>query len=317
MGISVGSIINQQYTVLKPINSGGMASVLLVQSLSFPKKRYALKIARVRSKDGEEHPNNVAIRKEANLLRRMEHARIVKVFPIGQIPGKTAKIYSARAINLPGDPWYFIMEYLAGGDLDRYVKCCGPLLVEEAVSIVLNVGLGLLYMHEAHHLAHNDIKPENIVFRTQIRKGEPYDTVLVDFGTAAGVRKFQDEAGSWYVMSPERIRGAKGLDPPEKTLLIDPRRSDIWSLGIVLYYALSKRLPFDSLSKRRLTSQILHTRPQPLGGGVPRPLERFIVEDCLAKQPQDRPTIRECLTFLRDYTHRLVPATSIKDGYYG
>ncbi len=316
MKIARGMVINRKYKVLKPVNSGGMASVLVVQAMHSQRK-FALKLARVRSKDGEEHPNNVAIRKEANLLRRLEHSRIVRVYPVDTVPGKTAKVYSARAVDLPGQPWYFIMEYLAGGDLDRYLKCCGPLTVEEAVSIVLNVGLGLRYLHEIHHLAHNDIKAENIVFRTPIRKGEPYDTVLIDFGTAAGVRKFQDEAGSWYVMSPERIRGAKGLDPPERALLIDPRQSDIWSLGIVLYYALSRRLPFDSFSKRRLTTQILQATPDPLSTHIPQPLANFVIEGCLAKQPNHRPTIKECVKFLQNYTRRMAPATSIKEGYYG
>ena len=315
MKLAKGTVINRKYEVLAPINSGGMASVVVVRAVGTQRK-FALKIAHVRPRDDEEHPNNVAIRKEANLLRRLQHDRIVRIYPVDRVPGKRAQVFSARAVDLPGNPWYFMMEYLAGGDLDHYVKCCGPLTVEEAVSIVMNVGLGLLYLHETHHLAHNDIKAENVVFRSPIRKGEPYDTVLVDFGTAAGVRKFRDEAGSWYVMSPERIRGAKGLDPPEKALLIDPRRSDVWSLGVVLYYALSKRLPFDSISKRRLTTQILRATPDPLGASVPEALERFVIDACLAKKPQDRPTIRECLTFLRNYTRRLAPATSIKEGYY-
>jgi len=310
-----GFVINDKFEVVRVVNRGGMAYVLLVRARGH-ERMFALKLAHVRDRQAnDDHPHNVAIRKEASLLKQLKHQRIVKVFPVGGIPGKAMKDYSARAVNVTGQPWFFVMEFLAGGDLNEYVKQCGPLTVEEAVSIVLNTCMGVMYLHEKHRISHNDIKPENIVFRTPVRAGEPYDVVLIDFGTAAGVQKFKDEAGSWFVMSPERIRGAKGIEPPEQLARIDPRKSDIWSLGIVLYYALSKRLPFDSLRQKRLTTQILNTVPKDIPH-IPAELNRFLIEGCLAKRPQYRPTSRECFEFLRQYTRRLAPATSVKEGCY-
>ena len=153
----------------------------------------------------------------------------------------------------------------------------------------------------------------------KIQKNQPYDPVLIDFGTAAGVNKFRDEAGTWCFMSPERIRGAKGLDPPEKASLINPVKADVWSLGILLYQALTNSLPFPSSNQRRLTSQILNNIPKAISRRnrqVPVKLEDFIIQDCLAKKPEDRPTVREFLAFIFEYSGRRVLATSIKDDYY-
>jgi len=253
----------------------------------------------------------------------LSHDRIVKIFPLkisaNNSRMKRKKIFYARAMSAPGSPWYFAMEYLAGGTLGDYTKKCGPLTVAESTNIVGNIGLALGYLHEKS-IVHCDIKPENVVFRKKIKKGQPYTPVLIDFGTAAGVNKFVDEAGSWYVMSPERIRRAKGIDPPETASEINPAKADIWSLAIVLYQALVGSLPFSSLSQKGLTSQILNDIPASITkqiSNVPSALDRFIVHDCLAKNPQDRPTIHELLEFIFEYSGRGVLATSIKDNYYG
>lgn len=222
------------------------------------------------------------------------------------------------ARELPGLPWYFAMEYLEGGTLNQYVSLCGPLSVPEATNIVGNVGLALAYMH-ARSLTHLDVKAENVVFRKRIIRGEPFNPVLVDYGTAAGVRKYKDEAGSWYVMSPERVRGATGREPPEQATRYDPRKSDIWSLGIVLYQALANALPFSATNHKRLTSQILNDTPVQLhkwNKKVPKKLDDFVVDKCLAKRPEDRPDISEFLEFIYPYSGRGVPAESIKDNYY-
>ena len=313
-----GDIIDT-YQVKASLNRGGMAYVVLASS---EEQDVALKITRVTGNKDQDEQNNQATRKEAHLLVSLHHDRIVKVFPVRQnvkmFKAKGSKIFYARATELPGSPWYFAMEYLAGGTLDNYVKNCGPLTVREATNIVGNIGLGLGYLHEKG-IAHNDVKPENIVFRTRISKGKPYDPVLIDFGTAAGVKRFMDEAGSWYVMSPERIRVATGRDAPEFTLKIDPVKADIWSLGILLYLSLTNNLPFASSIQRKLTSQILNDVPAPLSRwntNVPAQLDQFIVGRCLSKRPDDRPTIKEFLSFIYDFSGRGVPAESIKDGYY-
>lgn len=308
------------YQVKGSLNRGGMAYVVLAHSRGL---EYALKITRVGGNAEQDQQNNIATRKEAHLLSSLSHDRIVKVFPLDQashfMRPKKNKVFYAKAIELSNSPWYFAMEYLAGDTLDNYVKRCGPLTVPEATNIVGNIGLGLGHLHEKN-IAHNDVKPENIVFRKRIIKGEPYDPVLIDFGTAAGVKKFVDEAGSWYVMSPERVRVATGREAPELASQINPVKADMWSLGILIYQSLTNSLPFPSSNQRKLTSQILNDVPESIkkkNNAVPKDLDDFIVGSCLSKRPEERPTIREFLEFIYQYSGRGVPAESIKDGYYG
>lgn len=321
MGFEVtpGDIIGAYY-VEKHLSKGGMAYVVLASS---GKKEYALKITRVSRNSEQNEQNAIAIRKEVDFLKKLSHDRIVKVFQLKinkknrRMMGK--KLFYASAKDIPGAPWYFAMEYLAGGTLGEYVNKCGPLTVAEATNITGNIGLALRYLHEKD-IAHNDIKPENVVFRKKIQKKQPYDPVLIDFGTAEGVNNFRNEAGTWFIMPPERIRGAKGIDPPEVTKLIDPAKADMWSLGILLYQALTKALPFPSSIERRLTSQILNDKPKPIASrnrSVPVELDEFVVNECLSKKPENRPTVREFLDFIYKYSGRGVLATSIKENYYG
>lgn len=317
--VKPGSAIGE-YRILPAINSGGMAYIVMA---SLNGKVLALKITRVTGKPDLDEQNNTATRKEAHLLSSLNHDRIVKVLPLAHssntMRSRENKLYYGRATEISGHPWYFVMEYLSGGTLDKYVRECGPLTVSEATNIVGNVGLGLGYLH-SKNIAHNDVKPENVVFREKIRKGAPYDPVLIDFGTAAGVKRFVDEAGSWYVMSPERIRVATGREAPEFASKINPAKADIWSLGILLYQALTNSLPFASSFRKRLTSQILNDIPDPVSKwnkDVPKELDDFVTENCLSKRPEDRPTVREFLDFIYQYSGRGVPAKSIKEGYYG
>lgn len=314
--VKSGDVVGAYY-IKKGLSNGGMAYVVLASS---KKKEYALKITKV-GKDKEKNEQNAsATRKEVEYLRKLSHNRLVKVFQlkVDNTRMKGKKIFYARAQNIAGSPWYFAMEYLAGGTLDEYVRVCGHLTVAEATNIVGNIGLAIAYLHDKG-IVHNDIKPENVMFRKKINKNLPYDPVLIDFGTAAGMKNFKDEAGTWYTMSPERVRGAKGIDPPEKASLIDPAKADVWSLGILLYQALTNSLPFPSSNQRRLTSQILNDTPKEIlqrNDQVPMKLNDFIIAECLAKKPEDRPTVREFLSFIYEYSGRGVLATSIKENYY-
>ena len=313
-----GDVVGAYY-IQKKLSNGGMAYVVLASSRQ---KEYALKMTKVSSDQEKSEQNAISTRKEVEFLRKLTHDRIVKVFQLNvdaENPRmKEKKIFYARAKDIAGSPWYFAMEYLAGGTLGQYVRKCGPLTVEEATNITGNIGLALAYLHEKG-IVHNDVKPENVMFRKKIVKNLSYDPVLIDFGTAAGVKNFRDEAGTWYIISHERIRSAKGIDPPEKISQLDPVKSDVWSLGILLYQALTKKLPFPSSNEKRLTSQILNDIPQEIllcNGAVPKKLNNFIIESCLAKNPKDRPTVREFLTFIYEYSGRGVLATSVKDNYY-
>jgi len=143
-----------------------------------------------------------------------------------------------------------------------------------------------------------------VIFRSKVIRDEPFDPVLIDFGAAVGVKHAKDEAGAWYIMAPERIQMAEGKDPPEKITRIDPTKFDIWSLGVLLYYMLTKRYPFSAIGTRRLTSQILNDTPtstQKYNADIPDEVDKFVIDGCLCKDAEGRPTLEEVGIFLKAY----------------
>lgn len=292
------------------IKSGGMASVYKVSSMH--NEIYAMKMSRIdRTADRNEY-NRQAIRGEAELLSNLDHPRIVKVFsiPADDARHKNIKRYYANAFRIDGRPWYFVMEYLRGDTLHMHIKRNGPLMVSEAANIIGNIGLGLNYLY-SRNFSHNDLKAENIVFRSVIEKGKVFDPVLIDFGTAAGAVKIKDEAGTYYVMPPERISIASGIQPPET--LIDPLPAEVWSLGVLLYQCLTCKVPFSSNNLRTLSSQVLKDKPLSMrkyNDSIPVEFDEFVIENCLCKEPKYRPTIKEVLHFLSDYGRGAVVAVS-------
>lgn len=285
------------------LNQGGMAWVLKVRGKNG--RAYCLKMSQTGVSSGQDEFNKHALLSEAEFLSSIQHPRIIRVYPITrEFRGRTTREYYAKAVNIDNEPWYYVMEYLDGGTLAEHIKKFAPLTVAETTNIVGNVCLGLYHLYQEKKVAHNDLKPENILFRSQIRKGKLFDPVLVDFGTAAGVKDYREIAGTLSAMSPERVNVARGLKAPELVDQIDPIQAEIWSVGILLYHALTKKLPFGSNHARTLTSQILNDQPTPIHKhcpDVPVELDEFIVNQCLAKKPADRPNILEVMKFLRPY----------------
>jgi eukaryotic-like serine/threonine-protein kinase len=288
------------FTVQNQISWGGMARILLVANNG---REFALKVSRTSGSEEQIHTNNVAIRKEAELLRKMRHRRIVRIFQIPAQDQVGKKVFYARAQEMNPPPWYYVMEYLRGGTIEDHVNKYGLLTVPEATNIAGNM---VLAIYELHHknFTHNDVSARNILFRSKVIKDQPFDPVLIDFGAAVGVKHAEDEAGAWYIMAPERIRMAEGMDPPEKITRIDPTKYDVWSLGVILYFMLTKKYPFSSRLKKRLTDQILNDTPnsiQKYNPEVSPEIDEYVVERCLCKDADCRPTIEEVGTFLKGY----------------
>lgn len=318
--LKIGEKIGE-YDFQRFLQQGGMAAVALVQLNDV---YYSLKVSKVIQNDENQTKDNMlAIRHEATFLSKLNHERLVEIFPISVGKDsirnhKSQRNYYAKAMNLGKDkmtPWFFAMEYLGGGSLANYIRKCGPLSVPEATNVIGNVGLGLAYMHKKG-VSHNDVKAENVMFRNEVQNGDPFDPVLVDFGTATWIAKFDNYAGTWFVMAPERILSAQGDIPLHK---VDVTKCDVWSLGVLLYQSLTKSLPFPSLRNKKLTHQILKEKPEKISSfrkDVPKELENYILNACLAKNPENRPTLDEFLTYTFDYCGRDVKATSVKKGYY-
>jgi eukaryotic-like serine/threonine-protein kinase len=172
-----------------------------------------------------------------------------------------------------------VSGYVAGVRLDQWREM-QTITPQQAVKLCIRVAHGLHYAHELG-IVHRDLKPSNILVD---REGHPY---ITDFGLArfhgqsTTISMLGKPLGTPAYMSPEQARG----DGPTTD-----GRSDIYSLGVVLYELLSHRLPFQG-DTLEILDQVLHDPPARLvraGKRISRQLERLVLS-CLAKQPGDRP----------------------------
>jgi serine/threonine-protein kinase len=198
---------------------------------------------------------------EAKAAGRLNHPNIVTIYDVGK----------------SGDIAYIAMEFLEGREL-RDILNEGTLLpVDQVLSIVAQVALGLAYAHE-HDIVHRDVKPSNIMV---IRDGH---AKITDFGIArmasASVRTQTGMVlGSPKYMSPEQVMG-KTID----------QRSDVFSLGVMLYEMLTGQAPFNGENVNAIMYQTLNAVPAPpnsLNPNIPE-MVNFIVAKALAKAVEDR-----------------------------
>lgn len=198
---------------------------------------------------------------EAKAAGRLNHPNIVTIYDVGK----------------SGDIAYIAMEFLQGRELRDIMRDDGEMPVEQVLDIVAQVAFGLAYAHE-HGIVHRDIKPSNIMV---IRDGL---VKITDFGIArmasSAVRTQTGMVlGSPKYMSPEQVLG-KDID----------QRSDIFSLGVMLYEMLTREAPFAGENVNAIMYQTLNAIPKPPGqsnAGVPEMLN-FIVAKALAKERDDR-----------------------------
>jgi len=258
----VGSRLGR-YEILDRRGSGGMAVVYRARDRTL-ERTVALKLLPPSlSADEESRARFLA---EARAASALDHPNIGVVHEVGSFApegGGPARLYIAMA--------YYEGETLA----ERLGR--GPLSVREAVDIGRQVAAGLAAAH-GKAIVHRDIKPANLLITPQgVAK-------IVDFGVAkllerTGITRTGASVGTVAYMSPEQAAG-EAVDA----------RSDIWSLGVVLYEALTGRRPFRSGDQRALIHAILDGDPEPLAGARPDALPGLIdaVSRCLEKNPHRR-----------------------------
>jgi tRNA A-37 threonylcarbamoyl transferase component Bud32 len=249
------------YPVLRKLGVGATSEVFLCQD---PFRNREVAVKRIFPDALRDPVRGRLFRKlfftEASLAGKLVHPHIVQIFDAG----------------IGEDSGYIVMEYVAGGTMERYCAPENLLPVEQVVEIVFKCTRALAYAHMLG-VTHRDIKPGNILYAA-----EPTDVRIGDFGLALNVGAVTTQitgVGSPAYMSPEQIREE----------LVD-HRTDVYSLGVVMYQMLTGRLPFRGTNKFSMIYQITQYDPPPpsaLRGEVPASLDR-IVRRAMHKEAEKR-----------------------------
>jgi serine/threonine-protein kinase len=230
------------------------------------------------------------LKEEANYLATLNHPNIIKIFPALEVDG--IKYYIAREPKT--DEWYIALEYFEGGSLADWLKRKGKFGLIETLNLAKQIGSALEYAH-SRGIVHGDVKPSNILLR--YTPDGSFQAALSDFGaTIATIHgNYIVYAFTPAYASPEQLESAK----------ID-RRSDIYSLGVVLYQMLTGRLPYEGASDVELTQSILHQVPPPpssLVSEIPVEMDNVILR-ALQKQREKRfQTVEEMIEALIQTAH--------------
>jgi serine/threonine protein kinase len=265
-----------------------------------PDARVVIKIARVMDQKQGKY-NAEALLKENYWLQQLNHPAIVQILPIRQTNGNGAA-YSAQS-NLAGAPWFTVLEYLRGGTLAQLLRpeqqpgqpsSC-PLELGMVLRTIYRLASALDYIHQ-QGIAHLDIKPSNILFRSPLLSNRYVDPVLIDFGLVGNINQDPVKAHTQAYSAPERLCG----NAPYATAAMD-----IYALGIVLYEMVVGLHPFTGQSSAE-TISLMQSGRQPLppsrqrrfvesttnmSSAVSRRLDNLILR-MLAYAPEARPSAR-------------------------
>lgn len=265
------------YTIIKKINAGGMATVFLATQHSVG-RTVALKIMKpLLDKDPEFHQR---FQREANIIGQLSHPNIIPIYDIGRHEGFN----------------YISMEFLPKGSLDEKIK--QGITQEQAIKITIGIAAALEQAHSKGYM-HRDIKPENILFRED---GSP---VLTDFGIArtikskANMTQVGTVIGTPYYMSPEQAKG----EPSDG-------RSDLYSLGVVLYEMLTGEKLFHADSSLAISVKHIHEQPPALPENFSglQPLLDKLLEKEAEQRFQTARELIEALENISTYTSQVKPA---------
>ncbi|MCG7407598.1 Stk1 family PASTA domain-containing Ser/Thr kinase [Paenibacillus sp. ACRRX] len=254
----IGTTLAGRYEIIARVGGGGMA--LVYKSLDVLLNRYvAVKVLRQQFVHDEEFIRR--FRREAQSAASLSHPNVVSVYDVGQ----------------EEDIHFIVMEYVEGYNLNEIIKERAPLQSDEAVRIAMQICDALDHAHH-NHIIHRDIKPHNILIGNNGR------VKVTDFGiaravTSSTITQTGSVVGSVHYFSPEH---AKGVSTGEK--------SDLYSLGIVLYQMLTGKLPF--LGESPISVALKHLQepfeePRLVNPLIPQSVENVILKS-MRKNPIER-----------------------------
>jgi len=254
----IGTVLNGRYEILEKLGGGGMAVVYKARDV-YLSRPVSLKVLRPQFSHDAEFL--ARFRREAQAVASLSHPNIVSLYDVGE----------------DGDVRYLVMEYVEGVTLKDRIAEKGPLPPAEAVRIAVEILDALEHAH-SRRVIHRDIKPHNILL-------DRFDKVKVtDFGIARALNGTTlvhtgNIVGSAYYFSPEQAQGR-----------ISDERSDLYSVGVVLYEMLTGRVPFQGESPVAVALKHVQEEPVPpshINPQVPPGLDQ-VVARALAKDPSRR-----------------------------
>lgn len=254
----IGKRLSGRYKILEMIGGGGMANVYLAHDVILDRD-VAVKILRLDFAEDEEFIRR--FHREAQSATSLTHPNIVNIFDVGE----EDSIY------------YLVMEYVNGQTLKQYIQQQSPIPIEESLEIMQQLTSAISHAHQ-NHIVHRDIKPQNILI--------DHDKVvkITDFGiamalSATSITQTNSVLGSVHYLSPEQARGGMAN-----------RKSDIYSLGIVMFELLTGRLPFSGESAVSIALKHLQSETPSLrrwNPDIPQSVENIVLK-ATAKDPFHR-----------------------------
>ncbi|WP_120667903.1 Stk1 family PASTA domain-containing Ser/Thr kinase [Caldibacillus debilis] len=251
----IGKRINERYKILKLIGGGGMANVYLARDMIL-ERDVAIKILRLDYANDEQFIRR--FHREAQSATSLSHPNIVNIYDVGE----------------EDDIYYIVMEYVEGETLKEYIKHRHPLPVETAVDIMKQLAAAVRHAHQ-NNIIHRDIKPQNILIDKQ------GNVKITDFGiatalTATTITDTNSVLGSVHYISPEQIKGSQAT-----------KKSDIYSLGIVMFELLTGKLPYSGETAVAIALKHLQEdlpSPRRLNPSIPQSVENIVLK-ATAKDP--------------------------------
>ncbi|MUT66830.1 Stk1 family PASTA domain-containing Ser/Thr kinase [Paenibacillus sp. NEAU-GSW1] len=262
----IGHDLGGRYEILTRIGGGGMALVYKAHDILL-NRNVAVKVLRQQFVHDEEFIRR--FRREAQSAASLSHPNVVSIYDVGQ----------------EDDTHYIVMEYIEGNNLNEIIQERAPLQTDEAVRIAVQICDALDHAHH-NHIIHRDIKPHNILI------GKNGRVKVTDFGiaravTSSTITQTGSVVGSVHYFSPEH---AKGVSMGEK--------SDLYSLGIVIYQMLTGKLPF--LGESPISVALKHLQeefeaPRLVNPHIPQSVENIILKATRKNQSERYDSAHEML----------------------
>lgn len=254
----VGKRISGRYKILEVIGGGGMSNVYLAHDMILDRD-VAMKILHYNFSNEQEM--NRRFQREALSATSLTHPNIVSIYDVGE----------------DGDMHYLVMEYVKGQTLKQYIQKYAPLSPTKCVNIMKQLTSAIAHAHQ-NQIIHRDIKPQNILM------DESENVKITDFGIAMALEdtsftRTNSVLGTVHYLSPEQARGGTAT-----------KKSDIYSLGIVLYELLTGELPFSGESAVAIALKHLQSETPSVKSivpSIPQSLENVVLK-ATAKDPNHR-----------------------------